>query len=285
MFFEKNPKAKIFYELHHQKKPFMLANAWDAASARIFEKAGFSAIGTTSAGIAASKGYQDGQNIPLEEVLDTVEQILSAVEVPVSVDIEAGFCKNNEELVRNIKRIVSLGAVGINLEDGTGCMTSPLTPIDQQVAKIRAIREEIPTDRLWINARMDAIYLGLLEKEAALEETIRRAHAYLEAGVNSIFVFGAVNDKESIARLIREIKAPLNLLANPGLPSIKELEKLGVARVSLGSGAMRATLGLLEEISQELLKFGTYRSLTKNAVSYPALQELFIKKRKVICQN
>src|SRR5277367_895647 len=135
MFFEKNPKAKIFSELHYQKKPFILANAWDAASASIFEKAGFSAIGTTSAGIAASKGYRDGQNISLEEVFDTVRQILSVVEVPVSVDIEAGFGKNNELLVRNIKRIVSLGVVGINLEDGTGCMTSPLTPIDEQVAK------------------------------------------------------------------------------------------------------------------------------------------------------
>ncbi len=275
MSFEKNPKAKIFAELHYQKRPFILANAWDAASARIFEKAGFPAIGTTSAGLAASKGYRDGQNIPLEEVLDTVRQILSVVELPVSVDIEAGFGKNNEELVCNIKKIVSLGAVGINLEDGTGCKTSPLTPIDEQVAKIRAIREEIPTDCLWINARMDALYLDLFEKEAALRETIRRAHAYLEAGVNSIFVFGAVNDKESISRLIHEINAPLNLLANPGLPPIEELKKLGVARVSLGSGPMRATLGLLEEISQELLEFGTYRSLIKNAVSFTALQELF----------
>jgi 2-methylisocitrate lyase-like PEP mutase family enzyme len=97
----------------------------------------------------------------------------------------------------------------------------------------------------------------------------------LEAGANSIFVFGAVNDKDSIARLTREIKAPLNLLANSQLPSVEELQKLGVARVSLGSGPMRASLGLLEEISQELLKFGTYQSLTKKAVPYSELQELF----------
>lgn len=273
--FEKNPKAKIFSEIHYQKKPFILANAWDAASARIFEKAGFSAIGTTSAGIAASKGYRDGQNIPLEEVLDTVKQILLAVELPVSVDIEAGFGKNNKELVHNIKKVLSLGAVGINLEDGTGCKICPLTPIREQADKIRSIRSEISSENLWINARIDVLYLGLVEKEAALDETIRRAHAYLEAGANSVFVFGGANDKDSISRLIREIKAPLNLLANPQLPSIEELQKLGVARVSLGSGPMRATLGLLEEISQELLEFGTYRSLTKNAVSFPALQELF----------
>ena len=275
MLLEKNKKAKIFADLHNKKEPFILANAWDAASARIFEKAGFSAIGTTSAGIAAAKGYRDGQNMPLEEVLDTVKQILSAVELPVSVDIEAGFGKRNEELVRNIKKVLSLGAVGINFEDGTGCKSFPLTPIEEQMNKIRAIRTEIASEDLWINARIDVLYLGLLEKEAALDETIRRAHAYLEAGANSVFVFGGVNDKDSIARLTREIKAPLNLLANPQLPSIEELQKLGVARASLGSGPMRASLGLLEEISQELLKFGTYQSLTNKAVSYSELQELF----------
>lgn len=275
MLLEKNKKAKIFADLHNKKETFILANAWDVASARIFEKAGFSAIGTTSAGIAAAKGYRDGQNMPLEEVLDTVEQILSAVELPVSVDIEAGFGKCNEELVRNIKKVLCLGAVGINFEDGTGCKSFPLTPIKEQMDKIRAIRTEIASEELWINARIDVLYLGLLEKEAALEETLRRAHAYLEAGANSIFVFGGLNDKDSIACLTREIKAPLNLLANPQLPSIEELQKLGVARVSLGSGPMRATLGLLEEISQELLKFGTYQSLTNKAVSYSELQELF----------
>lgn len=141
--------------------------------------------------------------------------------------------------------------------------------------KIRAIRTEIASEALWINARIDVLYLGLLEKEAALEETIRRAHAYIEAGANSIFVFGGVNDKDSIARLTREIQAPLNLLASPELPSIEELEKLGVVRVSLGSGPMRATLGLLKEMSEELLKTGTYQSVTNKAISYSELQELF----------
>jgi len=274
MLLEKNKKAKIFADLHNKKEPFILANAWDAASARIFEKAGFSAIGTTSAGIAASRGYRDVQNIPFPEMLDNLEQILSAVTVPVSVDMEAGYGKNSEEIIHNIKKVVSLGAVGINFEDGTGNEASPITPITTQAERIRAIREEIPSECLWINARVDVFYLGLMEKEKALEETIKRAHAYLEAGANSIFVF-VVNDKDLISTLIREIKAPINLLANPKLPSMEELKELGIARVSLGSGPMRATLGLLEEISHELLKFGTYRSLTNKAVSYPALQGLF----------
>ncbi len=270
---EKNKKAKVFADLHNKKEPFILANAWDAASARIFEKAGFSAIGTTSAGIAASRGYRDMQNIPFSEMLDNLEQILSAVTLPVSVDIEAGYGKNAEEIIHNIKKVVSLGAVGINFEDGTGNEASPITPIATQAERIRAIREEIPSDCLWINARVDVFYLGLMEKEKALEETIKRAHAYLEAGADSIFV--AVNDEDLISNLVREIKAPINLLANSKLPSIEELKHLGVARVSLGSGPIRATLGLLEEISHELLNSGTYRSLTNKAVSYSELQELF----------
>jgi 2-methylisocitrate lyase-like PEP mutase family enzyme len=169
--------------------------------------------------------------------------------------------------------VVSLGAVGINFEDGTGNETSPLIPLTTQAERIRAIRDEIPSDCLWINARIDVFYLGVMEKEKALEETIKRAHAYLEAGANSIYV--VVNDKDLISTLVREIKAPINLLANAKLPPMNELRELGVARVSLGSGPMRATLGLLEEISHELLESGTYQSLTNKAVSYSALQELF----------
>lgn len=270
----KNTKAKVFAELHDKKKPFLLANAWDAASARVFEKAGFSAIGTTSAGIAASRGYRDGQNIPFAEMLDNIEQVISAVELPVSVDLEAGFGKTSEEIVRNIQKVVSLGAVGINLEDGTGLAASPLVPIPEQVAKLRAIRRAIPVEALWINARIDVFYLGLFGKEAALHETIERARAYVEAGANSVFIFG-VNDPVVIARLVRDIPSPINLLATAQLPPMNELKSLGVARVSLGSGPMRATLGLLEEIARELLEQGTYQSLTRKAVSYPALQELF----------
>lgn len=265
-------KAQRFAELHAGGKPFILANAWDAASARIFEKAGFSAIGTTSAGIAASRGYRDGQKIPLNEMLDNVKQVLSAVSLPVSVDIEAGFGETEEEVVGTIAQLVALGVVGINLEDGTGDPLFPLYSIDQQVKKIAAIRREFPT--LWIYTRIDAFYLGLPDKEKALGDTIERARAYLDAGANSIFV--VVDDRELIAKLTKEISAPINVLASAKLPSMQELQELGVARVSLGSGPMRAALGLLEEIAQELLVKGTYEQLTRRAVSFSALQELFI---------
>lgn len=274
MSLETNTKAKIFADLHKKNELFILANAWDAASARIFEKAGFPAIGTTSAGIAASRGYRDGQNIPLSEMLESIEQIVSAVNIPVSADIEAGFGESPEEIVATIKKVSSLGAVGINIEDGTGNKAHPIAEIATQTKKIRAIRKEPSLKNLWINARIDLFYLGLLGMEEAIQETIHRAQAYLEAGADSIFIF-AVNNKDIISTLTHEIKGPLNVLAGPHMPTIKELKELGVVRVSLGSAPMRATLGLLEEISTELLTLGTYHSLTNKAVPYPNLQELF----------
>ncbi len=283
MLSEKKIKAKIFAELHRKKELFILANAWDVASARIFEKAGFKAIGTTSAGIAASRGYRDGQNIPLSEMLGCIEQIISAVNVPVSADIEAGFGESIEEILETVKKVSTLGAIGINIEDGTGQKTNPLTDIATQTKKIQAIRRTISPEDLWINARIDVFYLGLLGMKEALRETIHRAHAYVEAGADSIFIFG-VSDKEVISTLTHEIKAPINILAGPKMPSIEELKGLGVARVSLGSAPMRATLGLLEEISTELLTSGTYQSLTGKAVSYPTLQELFAMRRSKMGQ-
>jgi 2-methylisocitrate lyase-like PEP mutase family enzyme len=267
---ERNAKTRIFAELHQRGNPFILPNAWDAASARIFEKNGFSAIGTTSAGIAASRGYRDGENIPRSEMLECLKQIINAVNLPVTADIEAGFGESIEEIIDTINQVISLGAVGINIEDGTGNVASPIVDIEFQSDKIKAIRSHV-SDELWINARIDVFYLGLND---AVNESIRRAHAYLEAGASSIFIFG-VSDKQIISTLSQEIGGPLNILAGPKIPSINELKELGVARVSLGSGPMRATLGLLEEMSQELLSSGTYQSLTSRAVSFPALQDLY----------
>lgn len=272
MSLENRKKAKTFAELHQKHQTFILANAWDAASARIFEKAGFQAIGTTSAGIAAARGYPDGQKIPLDEMLDAISQIVSAVNVPVSVDIEAGFGKNCDEIVNTVKKVTALGAIGINIEDATGDKAAPIYDVGSQVEKIKTIRRAISSEDLWINARVDPFYLGMQGPEA-LTETINRAQAYHIAGADSIFV--VVHDKELISKLTKEIKAPINLLAGPKLPSINELKQLGVARVSLGSAPMRATLGLLQEISKELLEHGTYLSLTNQAVSYASLQELF----------
>jgi 2-methylisocitrate lyase-like PEP mutase family enzyme len=269
-------KAQLFRDLHEAKSLFILPNAWDASSARIFEKAGFPAIGTTSAGIAASLGYRDGQHISPTEMARSIQQIVTAVDLPVTADIEAGYSQETEEVLKFIEQILEMGVVGINIEDSTGIKENPILTVNAQVKKIKAIRKLAATKRhsLLINARIDVFYLGLQDIQQAAQETLERAHAYLTAGADCIYIFG-ITDKEWLQKLVQEIPGPVNLLAGAGMPSISELKQMGVRRLSLGSGAMRATLGTLEAISKELLTQGTYKTLTENAFPYPALQTLF----------
>ncbi len=269
-------KAETFKALHQKQDLFILPNAWDAASARVFEKAGFSAIGTTSAGIAASLGYPDGQQIPVREMMDAIKRIVSAVNLPVTADIEAGYSQEIEKVLEVVREAMAMGVVGLNIEDSTGIKESPILDIPSQVAKIRAIRNMVSSAKktLVINARIDLFYLGLYDTERATQETIERAHAYLQAGADCIFIFG-VTDKAVLSRFVKAIPGPVNLLAGPGMPSVSELRLMGVRRLSLGSGAMRATLGTLEQISTELLQEGTYNKLTEKAVPYGELQKFF----------
>ena len=269
-------KAETFKALHQKQDLFILPNAWDAASARVFEKAGFSAIGTTSAGIAASLGYPDGQQIPVREMMDAIKRIVSAVNLPVTADIEAGYSQEIEKVLEVVREAMAMGVVGLNIEDSTGIKESPILDIPSQVAKIRAIRNMVSSAKktLVINARIDLFYLGLYDTERATQETIERAHAYLQAGADCIFIFG-VTDKAVLSRFVKAIPEPVNLLAGPGMPSVSELRLMGVRRLSLGSGAMRATLGTLEQISTELLQEGTYNKLTEKAVPYGELQKFF----------
>ncbi len=269
-------KAAIFQDLHKRQDLFILPNAWDAASARIFERAGFSAIGTTSAGIATSLGYPDGQQIPVREMMDSIRRIVSAVNLPVTADIEAGYSQNIEKILDVVREVLEIGVVGINFEDSTGIKETPISDIPLQVAKIRAIRKMVAAAEktLVINARIDLFYLGIYDIQRATEETIKRAHAYLDAGADCIFIFG-VTDKELLHKLVKSIPGPVNLLAGAGMPPVAELKLMGVRRLSLGSGPMRATLGTLEQISQELLQDGTYKALTQKAVPYGEVQKLF----------
>jgi 2-methylisocitrate lyase-like PEP mutase family enzyme len=269
-------KAAAFLDLHRKQDLLILPNAWDAASARVFERAGFSAIGTTSAGIAASLGYPDGQQIPVREMMDSLKRIVSAVKLPVTADIEAGYSQNVEKILDVVREVLEMGVVGINIEDGTGMKETPILDIPTQAAKIRAIRNSVVTAEktLVINARIDLFYLGVYDIQHATQETIERAHAYLEAGADCIFIFG-VTDKEVLCKLVNEIPGPVNLLASAGMPPVSELKLMGVRRLSLGSGPMRATLGTLEQISHELLQDGTYQAMTDKAVPYGALQQFF----------
>lgn len=273
-------RASRFREMHRGPQALLLPNVWDVASARVVEEAGFPAIATTSAGIAFSVGYPDGQKISREQMLARVARIVRAVQVPVTADVEAGYGSRPEDAARTAAEVIQAGAVGMNLEDSMLDPAGSLVDRLLQVEKIRAVREAAQTTGvgLVLNARTD-VYLRLVgAPESRYGEAILRARAYREAGADCIFVPG-LGDPETISRLVQELACPVNILAGPKAPSVPELERLGVARVSLGSGVMRATLGLLRQILEELKNSGTYHGL-ENAPSHAEVSQLFASRSR-----
>lgn len=248
-------KCDAFRALH-RGQILVLPNAWDVASARVIQQAGFSAIATTSAGIAFTLGYPDGQRISREEMLAVVARIARAVQVPVTADVEAGYGHRPEDAARTARDVLAAGAVGMNLEDATGDPQHPLFDLTLQVERVKAVRE-LP---IVLNARTDVYLLEIGAPEKRYEEALRRMDAFRDAGADCVFIPG-LRDAATIGRLVQDLQCPVNILAGPGSPSVPELEKLGVARVSLGSGAMRATLGVLRRITEELQSAGTYAAL------------------------
>jgi 2-methylisocitrate lyase-like PEP mutase family enzyme len=261
-------KARMFAAMH--TNTFVLPNAWDAASARIFQEEEFAAIGTTSAGIAFSHGYPDGQCISSREMLEAVNHIASAVDVPVSADIEAGY----GDPLGTAQRVWEAGAIGINLEDTVGEGEVEQIPLEQQAEVIRRIRESVPD--LVINARTDIFLKAIGAEEGRAAAAVERLRAYRDAGAHCLFAPG-IKDSQTIAMLASELQAPLNILATPGLPSIDQMRKLGVKRISLGSGPMRACMGLIVRIAQEIQNVGTYQTIVDGQYPYNEANRLFAR--------
>jgi 2-methylisocitrate lyase-like PEP mutase family enzyme len=260
-------KAEILRQLHQGPPMLVLPNAWDAASARIFEEAGFPAIATTSAGVANSLGYPDVERIPRDEMLWMVKRIAESVSVPVTADVEAGY----GDPVGTARAVLDAGAVGMNLEDSA--LDGSLADLAAQVRLIAQVRA---ASEIVINARTD-VYLFAVGNEATrFERTVERLNAYRKAGADSLFAPG-VRDPETIGRLAKAVNGPLNILATAGVPNMAELERLGVRRVSIGSGAMRASMGLTQRIAKELKEHGTFASMTDGAMPYPDANKLFMK--------
>lgn len=268
-------KARAFQQHHLGPQILLIANAWDAASARVFEDAGMVAIGTGSAGIAFSHGYPDNERIPRDIILNATREIVRALKVPVTADILTGLGESVEEIVATVREIIAMGAVGINIEDGTD--DGPrLVDIAQQVEKIGAVCDAVKMSGvpIVVNARTDSFWLRLGDAKASLRDSIDRANRYREAGADCLFV-PAVTDRETIKTLVEEINGPLNILTVPGCPSISELQQLGVRRVSEGSGPMRAAMMLTRRIAEELLRTGTYTRFQQDAIPYQEANKLF----------
>jgi 2-methylisocitrate lyase-like PEP mutase family enzyme len=272
--------ARQFLDLHHGPKILVLPNAWDVASARIFEDAGFPAIGTTSAGVAFSLGSSDGQKIRRGEMLAVVRRIAEAVEVPVTADVEAGFGTTPEEVADTAREVISAGAVGMNLEDGVEGEPNLLADVNRHREIIRAVLEVAESAGIpfVLNARTDIFLYGIGPAETRLARAIGRLNAYGAAGAPSLFAPG-VKDKETIAQLAREIAGPLNILATVGTPPVGELQQVGVARVSVGSGPMRAALGFLGRMAHQLRKEGVFTMMTDGALPYADANRMVQPKR------
>jgi 2-methylisocitrate lyase-like PEP mutase family enzyme len=248
-------RARAFRALHDRDAPpLRLLNAWDAGSAKVLVAAGAPALGTTSAGVAFALGLPDGERLTRDAMLAAVRPIAAAVTVPVSADLEAGYADKPAGVAETVRLALDAGAVGFNLEDGR--VDGSLAPVEEQVARVRAAADAVRAAGIpaFINARTDTVLVGA-HSEA---ETIARLRAYADAGADGLFVPGAT-DPGLLSRLVAATPLPLNVLANPALPPVDELARLGVARVSSGSGPARIALSAAYAAAQELLGSpGTY---------------------------
>jgi len=268
-------KAALLKKLHHGPKILVMANAWDVISARIVEEIGFPAVATTSAGIAAALGYPDGQRVSRDEMLDVVSRIARAVQVPVTADMEAGYGTTPEKMAETARALIEAGAVGLNLEDITGDDESSQVELGLQLEKIIAIREasDAAGVPLVINARTDIYLMPIGPQETRFERTVERFRRYAKAGADCVFA-PAVRDSETIAKLVKAVEAPLNTLLMPGAPNLNELEKLGVARASIGSGLMRASLGTARSVAKAMFERRDSEAMFAEAVPYAEVNHL-----------
>lgn len=266
-------KIEVFHQFHHNNDILLLPNAWDAISAKIFEKEGARAIGTTSAGIAAVLGYPDGQLIPKYLFLQTVERIISSVHVPVSVDLEAGYGETVSDICDTVQKVTDMGAVGINIED-TDPQTNQLIPIIYQVNRIRAIRKLANKNNLplFINARTDVYWASNVPSEKRYEETLCRLLAYKEARADGLFVPG-LTDISVITNLCNKTRLPLNVLGGAWITSINALKNAGIARISIGSGIFRVAATSTREACHQFVQ-GNF-SFLKDSIPYDFVNNLF----------
>ena len=275
-------KAEQFRKLHHGPKMLFLPNAWDVASARILEEAGHPAIATTSAGIAYSLGYVDGENISRDEMLSVVARIARAVRVPVTADLEAGYGKTPQAIAETVKAAIEAGAIGMNLEDLSGDEKNPLVDLPKQVEKIQAVREAAAAMGVpfVLNARTDVYLAAVGPEEARFERTAERLRAYRNAGADCVFAPGVTN-LETTAKLVKAVEAPLNILAGPNCPPMAQLEKIGVARVSTGSGIMRAAMGVVQRVAKEMIAERSCETLFAGAMPYIDLKRMMLRQSSV----
>lgn len=248
-------KALKFAALHVKGDPVVLYNIWDAGSARSIVDAGAKAVATGSWSVGAAQGYKDGEVLPLDLLLTIVQRISETVDVPVSIDFEGGYAKDPETVELNVTRLIKAGAIGLNFEDQIVGGGRALYETNFQQERLRAVKRagDLADIPLCINARTD---LFLKEQDpqkhaSLMGEAIDRGASYKEAGATSYFVPGLV-DPSLIAEICNAVSLPVNVMMKKGVPDIKSLASLGVARISYGPGPYASTMAGLSEAYQNI---------------------------------
>ena len=246
-------RCDLLRSLHVPGDPLVLPNAWDAASARAVVAAGLPAVATTSGGVAAALGYEDHEGAPADEMLAAAARIARSVEVPVSVDAEAGYGLEPAALVAALERA---GAAGCNLED-TDHAAGTLRDPAEHAAWLREVRAAAAAADygLVINARIDVFLAGEAPQRDLVPEALGRAHAYLDAGADCVFPI-VLREADALAAFMAEAPGPVSVLAMPRAPSLEELAELGVARVSYGTLLHRQSL---EQLASSLASIAAFR--------------------------
>lgn len=268
--------ASCFRKLNTNGR-FLLANAWDIASAKIFANEGFLAIGTTSGGIAYSHGHQDSQKINADVMFQKISSIVNAVSIPVTADIESGYGVSAAEVYISVKRAISIGVVGINIEDnGHDSQITKLFDINDQCIRLSAARKAANDLRvpIWINARIDTYLTKEHDDDLIFEVTIERANAYLSSGADMVFIPG-IDNLTLLARLKKRINGPINIMVMPGSPDVDKLFNAGASRVSLGVCPMLSCMGIIKNIANDFITHGTSQIVNDYFYGFEEAESLF----------
>ncbi len=272
-------KAKQFHDLHHSGKLLILPNIWDPLGAMLLQDLSFPAVATASAAIAYANGFDDGEKISFTSLLDILKKIANRVHIPVSADIESGYAENNIQLKENIQQLIETGIVGINIEDSDK-ITNLLLPPEILCEKIQLIKKVsvesgIP---LFINARTDVYVRGkdFDTLESKLEETLKRGFAYKNAGADCFYPI-TMNREEDIRKTVEQLRMPVNVLIMDGIPQLKMLNEMGVARVSAGPGFLKIAIRAMKNTAIKLQNLEGTSETIENEITSPYLKSLVNK--------
>ena len=241
-----------FTKLHHAENLFVLPNAWDAKSAVIFEENKFPAVGTSSAAVSGSLGYEDGEGMPFAEYLFVIKRIMASVKIPVTVDLEMGYGKNSSEIFDNMQRLVALGVAGVNIEDSEmSNATRSLRDAKVFAKTIENIKGQLSSKNLslFINIRCDTYILNVKEKQ---KETLDRLRIYETTGADGVFL-PCISNEADIEEAVGKTKLPVNVMCIPGVPGFDTLNKLGVKRASMGPFLFNKTYSKANELAQKII--------------------------------